>query len=393
MRLEADLSRRSEPRRLYWDVKSETPPPAETLLKLLYEQTHHYAIVFTDVRGNVLHWPAGAQEIFGYEPDEVIGSHLSNLFTPDDMQRGIPEFERTVAMVNGGAHDDRWMMRKDRASFWANGVLVPLRDPCGNVVALAKIMRNRTDLKEQTVTLERANDALARSDANKSTFLSTLAHELRNPLQAISMAAMFLNRTIPATEDTELTLKTIQRQVDQMTRMVNDLLDVTRVRSGRLSLDLQRVSLRDVLSNALQVCEPLLRERHHQCELIAAASPVVIYADAARLQQIFVNLIENAAKYTDPGGSVWIKLATEGEKAVVRIEDTGIGIPADVLPRIFELFTQAEAQPARGRGLGIGLAVVKDLVALHGGTVQVVSDGPGKGSEFIVRLPLRRDGD
>jgi signal transduction histidine kinase len=174
-----------------------------------------------------------------------------------------------------------------------------------------------------------------------------------------------------------------------MRRLVDDLLDITRISAGKVKLELLEVALGDVLKAAVETCRPLIDDRTHDFHLIMGEAPVRVRADAVRLQQVFVNLIQNAAKYTEYGGNIWVKLLVEGREAVVKVEDTGIGISADLLPRIFDLFTQAEfAGDEHKEGLGIGLSVVRDITRLHNGTVQVRSDGIGKGSEFVVRLPL-----
>jgi signal transduction histidine kinase len=173
-----------------------------------------------------------------------------------------------------------------------------------------------------------------------------------------------------------------------MRRLVDDLLEVTRISTGKIQLDLHEQDLNEILTVAADNCRRLIDERTHTFHLLLPDSPVTIRADATRLQQVFVNLIENAARYTQYGGDIWVKLFVEGREAVVKVEDSGVGISPEILPRIFEMFTQAELVGDKASGLGIGLSVVKDLTKLHGGTVQVRSDGIGKGSDFVVRLPL-----
>jgi signal transduction histidine kinase len=232
-------------------------------------------------------------------------------------------------------------------------------------------------------------EGLEQTSDRKNRFISTLAHKLRNPLGSLVNAIQLLRLSGTQTEEEEFAVSAAERQVDTMRRMIDDLLDITRISTGKLRLDLRPESLNEIVTAAAATCRSIATERRQLMHLILGDSPVIVEADSVRLQQVFVNLIQNAAKYTQPGGTIWVKLIIEGRDAVVKIEDNGQGIAPDLLPRIFDLFTQADASSTESRGgLGIGLSVVKDLVRLHDGTVQVRSDGQGKGSEFVVRLPL-----
>ena len=225
------------------------------------------------------------------------------------------------------------------------------------------------------------------ADDRKNAFIVTLGHELRNPLSALVNALELLRLSTSQNDNIHFAFTTIDRQIAAIRRLVDDLLDIAGIRAGKVELKKQRVSLVDVLNAAVGACRPLFDERTHDMNLILPDGAVTIDADPDRLQQVFVNLLQNASKYTEYGGTVFVKLYVEGKHAVIKVEDTGIGISPEVLPQIFDLFAQAEFA-SRSGGLGIGLSVVKDLVSLHGGSVQVRSDGIGKGSTFTVRLPL-----
>jgi signal transduction histidine kinase len=235
-------------------------------------------------------------------------------------------------------------------------------------------------------------EELAEMDRRKDEFLAMLAHELRNPLAAIMTAIGILERK-PSDDAKESRMRgIIQRQTNHLARLVDDLLDVSRITRDKVELRLSRVDLLAVLQQVLQVARPVAESRGLGLELSLPAGPLWVTADATRLEQVFTNLLDNAAKYTD-GGHVTLRVEREGvdgsAKAVVRVKDTGIGIPADVLPYIFELFAQADTSLERSRGgLGIGLTLVRKLVRMHGGEVYALSDGPGRGSEFVVKLPL-----
>jgi PAS domain S-box-containing protein len=246
----------------------------------------------------------------------------------------------------------------------------------------------------QRLTEEQAA-TLADLDRRKDEFLAMLSHELRNPLAPILNAALLLrlhsNRNrLHGIEDPVLhqSAMIIERQVGQLTRIVDDLLEVSRITTGRIQLHQERIALSVVVENALATVRSLIDQRKHEFTVSLAPQALWVHADAARLEQVVVNLLTNAAKYTDPGGHIWVTVQPEGEQAVLRVRDTGVGIAPETLPRIFDLFTQAERSLDRSPGgLGIGLALVQRLVDMHGGTVEALST-LGQGSEFVVRLPM-----
>jgi signal transduction histidine kinase len=226
-------------------------------------------------------------------------------------------------------------------------------------------------------------------EAQNNEFMTVFSHELRNSLSAIRSAVQILSIQpsdgLPAVK----ARKMIERQVEQMTRLAEDLLDASRVRTGQLNLRSERVDLRAVVAHAAQTIEFTMQQQNHTMDTSFPETPIWLQADAARLEQVFVNLLSNAAKYTDAGGSVELHVTREMSQAVVRIRDSGIGISPEVLPHVFDLFVQADPSSRRGHaGLGIGLALVRNLVERHGGFVTVASAGLGHGSEFTVRLPL-----
>jgi signal transduction histidine kinase len=231
-------------------------------------------------------------------------------------------------------------------------------------------------------------DVVTGKDQNNE-FLTVFSHELRNSLGAIRSATQILGiQSSPGPVALKARLM-IKRQVEQMTRLVEDLLDASRVRSGQLHLRCERVDLREVLAHAAQTIEFTMQQQKHKMTTSFPAAPIWLQADAARLEQVFVNLLSNAAKYTDAGGNVALCVAREMSQAVVRIRDSGIGISPEVLPHVFDLFVRADSSSRRATaGFGIGLALVRNLIERHGGFVTVASGGLGHGSEFTVRLPL-----
>lgn len=367
-------------------------PSSDVLLHRLLEQNREYAIVLLDRDGRINTWFPGCEEVFGYSAAEVVGRPVDVLFTEEDRRLGIPQHEIRVASAEGRAQDDRYQQRKDGAQVWVSGSLLALHDDAGEVIGFAKIMRNRGDIRQRLDELENRVEELQRVGRRKDVFLSTLAHELRNPLAPLVNAIELINLTVPSTPGLEYPIRLIERQVNFIRRLVDDLLDLTRIGAGKLTLQLEEVSIDAVLRRAVESVRPCLDQREHALGVFAPSTPIVLRADPTRLHQVFVNLLQNACTYTPPGGKIWLNATVENEQAVVRVIDTGVGIAPEMQDRIFDLFTQAEG-PSHGSpgGLGIGLAVTKQIVTMHGGSIQVLSAGKGHGSEFIVRLPLRTE--
>jgi signal transduction histidine kinase len=234
----------------------------------------------------------------------------------------------------------------------------------------------------------RAEEALKESDRRKNEFLATLAHELRNCLAPARSAVDVLKHLGAPDPTLHWARDVVDRQVRHMARLLDDLLDLTRVGQGKVSLRKGPVELRAVIEHAVEVSRPLVEARRHQLMVSLPADPLRLEADAARLTQVVANLLNNAAKYTDEGGKIWLEAEAQGAEVVLRVRDTGVGIPAEVLPRVFDLYAQEERSRGHAQGgLGIGLALVRSLVELHGGTVTARSEGEGRGSEFTIRLP------
>ncbi len=230
--------------------------------------------------------------------------------------------------------------------------------------------------------------ALVDLDHRKDEFLAMLSHELRNPLAPI-VNAMKLLTLQPNEAPLQQQARTIiERQVGQLTRLVDDLLEVSRLTTGRVQLRLERITINDIVERAVETAHPLIEQHHHELTVSLSPEPIWLYADAARLEQVVVNLLTNAAKYTADGGRITLSVRQGGDECVLRVKDTGVGIAPELLPRIFDLFTQADRTLDRSQGgLGIGLALVQRLVDLHEGTVEAFST-LGQGSEFVVRLPI-----
>lgn len=361
----------------------------DALLRLLFEQSTEHALVLIDPGAKIVYWSVGAEKTFGYSADEALGQSVSILFTPENLAAGMDVYEQEVARTGIEAEDDRWMLRKDGVRFWATGVLSPIRDEGGRLIGFGKFVRDRTDWRAKTEALEKQNDSLRHGQKHKDRFISTLAHELRNPLSSLYYAIELLGSGADQQQIMARVVTTMQHEIAVMRRLIDDLLEATRLGHGKVQLDRHCWDVRQIIESAVAICQPKIDSRTQMLHVAMAKLPLVVKADEVRLRQVFVNLIQNAANFTRHGGTIWVKVSLEANEAVVKVEDNGVGISPEMLPHIFDLFTQAEfAGEQADAGLGIGLSVVKDITALHGGSVQVRSDGIGKGSEFTVRLPL-----
>ncbi|AKT36904.1 hybrid sensor histidine kinase/response regulator [Chondromyces crocatus] len=261
---------------------------------------------------------------------------------------------------------------------------------------LALIFSDITERKRLEEERRHRADTLAEADRRKDEFLAMLAHELRNPLNAISTAVHIQNRIGPQDQQNVRLRATISRQTSHLARLVDDLLDVSRITRGKILLKKEPFDLNELIERAVTTCQLLIDSRRHQLSVSVPEEPLWLEGDTLRIEQILVNLLNNAAKYTDTGGRIWLSIAREQQEnkafAVIHVRDTGMGIASDQLESIFDLFVQEDVSLARSTGgLGIGLTMVRGLVQLHGGSIQAQSEGRGRGSEFIVRLPALKD--
>lgn len=356
------------------------------LLASLLEQANDHAILVFGLDERIRWANRGAEVLLDTALEDLVGLHTSELFLAGDVERGLHEHELAIARSRGSAHDDRWSRRPDGSRYWATGLAYALRDASGKLIGYGKIIQNRTDLKQRQETMVNQLQASAKAAEYRESMISTLAHELRSPLTPLLNAAEMLRKGMPV----EYPVQLIERQVEFIRRLVDDLLEAARARTGKLRLKRERLVLQEVIEAAVEMARPHLEKRSQRLDILLAPAPIMVDGDAVRLQQVLANLLNNAVKYTAEGGRIWIKATVEDEEAVVRIEDNGVGIAPDMLQFIFELFAQVQGdnEEAGAEGLGIGLSLVKELVTLHGGTVQANSDGIGKGSAFTVRLPL-----
>ncbi len=288
------------------------------------------------------------------------------------------------ALQDGREYNEQEIVieRPDGSRWVALAHANPLRDESGQITGAVNVLLDITARKQ-------AEEELRSSDRRKSEFLAMLAHELRNPLAPLRNGLQILHLSGDSSATSTEARAMMERQLGQLVRLIDDLLDLSRITNGKIELRRERVDLASVVRDAVETSRPVLESSRHELTLTQPPGAVFVYVDRARLAQVFANLLNNSAKYTEPGGRIWLTVQRHGSDAVVKVRDTGVGIAPDMLARIFDLFTQGDGSLERSQGgLGIGLSLVRHLVEMHGGRVEARSDGPGKGSEFVVRLPV-----
>jgi PAS domain S-box-containing protein len=349
------------------------------------------AIVSKTLQSVILSWNKGAERIFGYAADEAIGRPITILIPPDR----LGEEQDILARIVRGEHIEHFetvRVCKDGRLLDVSLTISPIRNTEGTIVGASKVARDishRKALEARNIEL-REREQRARQEAEaasraKDEFLAMLGHELRNPLSPILTALQLMK--LRGGGGLEREREVIERQVGYLTRLVEDLLDVSRITRGTVAIKEEHVGVTDLVAKGIEIASPLLDQRTHVLEVDVPRN-LWVRGDAVRLSQVMSNLITNAAKYTPPGGRITVRATDERGDVVVRVRDTGIGIAPDVLPKVFDLFVQERQDIDRSQGgLGLGLTIVRNLVERHGGTVSAHSDGPGAGSEFVVRLP------
>ena len=349
--------------------------------RLLVESVVDYAIVTLDEEGMITSWNSGAERINGYTATQILGRHFSRLYPPEDIQANKPWRQLAMARERGRVNDESWRLRSDGTQYWANNVIATL--PATDVRKRAFYMVT------QDLSQRRNAETLADTAQRMHEFIAMLAHELRNPLAPIRNAVALMERRKITDPLVESMRQTIDRQSQNLTRIVDELLDVNRVARGQFVIEKQTLDLRDVIARAVETSRPIIDRHGHHLQLSIPDQPIDCYGDPMRLAQVLVNILNNAAKYTPDGGDIRLSTAVKDSRVELRVRDNGRGIERDAIDRIFDLFMQVDPQAGSALGgLGVGLALVRRIVELHGGNVHVVSDGLGKGSEFIVRLPI-----
>jgi PAS domain S-box-containing protein len=354
--------------------------PVEALLAAIVESSDD-AIVGKTLDGTIVSWNGGAARMFGYSADEVIGKSITLIIPPER----IDEEDTILTKLRRGEridHFDTVRVTKDGRRLEISLSVSPIRDERGRIVGASKIARDITMRK-------RAEEALRDADQQKDAFIALISHELRNPLAPIQYALSTIKNAESTPEQEERAQAIIERQFKVMSRLLDDLLDLARIRSGKLELKKSRTSLRAVVQTAVETAKPLVEAKQQELAVDLPVCDVHLEADSVRLGQALSNMLINAAKYTHVGGRITFGAYQDGSDLVVSVVDNGIGFSSEFASTLFDMFSQAPAAVSRAQGgLGIGLAVVRGIVTLHGGTVEARSAGAGRGSQFIVRLPI-----
>ena len=354
---------------------------SEERFRLLIEGVQDYAIFMLDNEGMISSWNSGAQRIKGYAASEVLGRHFSRFFLPEDVKAGKPWQELQAARATGRAEEEGWRVRKSGERFWARVVINAVHDGEGRLCGFAKMTQDLTERRQS----KEFEDAARRMHE----FIAMLAHELRNPLAPILNAVETMER---AASDDALQSKlraVIGRQSRHLARIVDDLIDINRITHGTFSIDRSDVHVADIIERSVEAARPGIDAAGHELVIALPDRPLTVAGDVHRLTQVMANILNNACRYTAPGGKITISVREAADDIVVSVQDTGRGIAREDFERIFNLFDQGHrsAPGPAGGGLGIGLSLARRIVELHGGTITVESEGAGKGSVFQVRLP------
>jgi PAS domain S-box-containing protein len=382
---------------------------SEERFRLLVEAVGDYAIYMLDPEGNVATWNTGAQNLKGYTAAEIIGKSFATFFPAADVLAGKPTRELATALEHGRFEEEAYRIRKDGTRFWASVVLTPVRGAGGRLLGFAKVTRDLTQrleseriardlVREQAARAQaeadevRLREAVARAEeANriKDDFLATVSHELRTPLNAmLGWAALLRARDTDAS--LAQGLEVIHRNAVAQSKIIEDILDVSRIVAGKLRLDVKPADMAVITQHAIEVVRPSAAAKDLSIDLELAVQTCPLIADPGRLQQVVWNLLSNAVKFSQRGGRISVVLQRSDIDVMLSVTDSGAGIDPGFLPFVFDRFKQADSSSTRQiGGLGLGLAIVRHLVELHGGSVDARSEGLGKGATFSVTLPVR----
>ncbi|MEJ8835900.1 hybrid sensor histidine kinase/response regulator [Ramlibacter sp. AN1133] len=347
-----------------------------------------YAVILLDDTGRVQFWNRGARLIFGYAAGEMLGESAQRLFAPEDGPAEALAAEMHAARAQGRASDNRWLVARGGQRLWAEGVLTALEDDQGRPSGFCKLVHDGTQRHLAGEALRAAKEEADRANQAKDRFLAVLSHELRTPLAPITTAVHVLEKAAKLDERHRDLLPMIRRNVALEARLIDDLLDLTAIHAGKVSLHKERVDMHQLVHAVVGMVSDTLRDKGIELQLVLQARDPFVEADQARMQQVLWNIVRNALKFTPAGGHV--RLHSENRDGEFRLActDSGIGIAGEALARIFSPFEQADADVARNfGGLGLGLAIAQGLMAQHGGGIRASSDGRGSGATFTITLP------
>nr|WP_315597098.1 PAS domain S-box protein [uncultured Cupriavidus sp.] len=354
---------------------------SEETFRLLVESVKDYAIFMLDVSGRIISWNAGASYIKGYRRDEIIGKHFSVFYPPDDVAADKPGRELQIAREQGRVEDEGWRVRKDGSLFWANVTITAVYDETRVLRGFAKVTRDMSERKRL--------EELEQSARRMNEFLATLSHELRNPLAPMRNALTVMQLRPDDPQAIQKSVGLVERQMSHLTRLVDDLLDVGRIASGKIELRHEPVDATKIIALGIEAAEPALAAKSQTVTVTTGASQMPLLADKTRLSQVMQNLLLNASKFSPPGTAIAVSASTSQRTLVIQVIDHGRGISPGALESIFNLFVQEDRPGSSAQGgLGIGLSLCRSLVEMHGGSISASSGGPGLGATITVQLPM-----
>lgn len=380
----------------YVELQSSAIRESEERFRLLVDSVRDYAIFLLDLGGRVLTWNPGIERITGYRADEITGQHTAIFYLQEDRTLGTPQRNLEFAAREGRFETEGWRVRKDGSRFFAHVLFTAMRREDGTLRGYSKVIRDISERRSLEMELQARADALAEANRRKDEFLAVLAHELRNPLAPIVSSVEILRGRHITDPDAQLAIDVIENQGGHLVRLVDDLLDVARITRGQISLRKEPLELIHMLEQVVETIRPFAIDQGQTLTVSLPREEIWLEADGTRLSQVFANLLHNSVKFTGREGRIALRAWREDSAACVEVSDTGSGLNPKEIPRLFDIFVQGE-QPANRivMGLGIGLALVRTIVQMHEGSVSAFSEGRGKGSRFVVRLPVhhveRRD--
>jgi len=369
---------------IVFDVSESKRAEEQVYFQAQLLDTVGQAAIATDRKGRIIYWNRFAETLYGWTASEAMGCSLPDLIIDPTMKDQAGEI---LELLKAGQSWSGEVLVHDRSgrTFPAFVTDTPIFDAEGRLEAIIGVSTDVTERKQ-------VEEALREADRRKDEFLATLAHELRNPLAPIRNSLHLFRLYGGSDPAAEQVCEMMERQVGHLVRLVDDLMEVSRITRGKVELRLAPVELAAVIRSAVESSRPLIEASRHQLAISLPAEPLIINGDSVRLSQIFANLLNNAAKYMEEEGQIWLQVRQQETSVLVSVRDTGIGISPEMLPHIFKMFTQVDRSTRMAQGgLGIGLTLVRTLVEMHGGKVEALSAGVGQGSEFVVRLPLSKE--
>ena len=362
---------------------------ADALHARVVDALHDYAVIVLDREGCIRSWNRGAQDVFGFAREQVLGHRADLLYTPQDRRAFVFEDGLQQALAQGKAADAHWMMRRDGSQRRVEGLTMPLLDDAGAASGFCKVLHDVTEAHAHEARLRAAKEEAEQANQAKDRFLAMLSHELRTPLTPISSAVYLLEQVAQIPAQYRKLLPMIRRNVALEARLIEDLLDLTSITAGKLTLHLQPVDLHRLVQAVAEMLAEDVNAKQLQLMLALEATHSTVMADEARMQQVLWNVVRNAIKFTPEGGRITLRTFSVDGSFTFTCTDDGIGIDAAALPHLFTPFRQADSDtPRRFGGLGLGLAIARGLVGEHGGSIEAASDGLGLGTRVTIRVPV-----